>query len=571
MAIVIIGAFTAYQAIQARSALLEAAGLARQIPDHLRSGDIEQASSVAERLSAEADTAHSSTSGPVWWLLAHTPFIGSDVDAVRTISASLDVITTDALPQIISTADGLDADDIAPDAGAIDLDYLDKLAPAAKTAADVLGAQRARLSSVDPAELSSSIAPQVEQLQDQLDRASSYATTAAEATDLLPELLRDGTYLLVFQNNAEIRSTGGIPGAYALMTADDGKVTLTPAVAGNSVPVSEYREGTFDPTTEALFGTIPAQNFLSTNVLPDFADTAPLWADRAGAQANQQIDGVISMDPIAAARALRATGPIQMSDGTTLTSDNAVDSLLRDTYRRFDDPKAQDAYFREAMQRASTEILNGSADIAALTSALSSAVNDHRILMWLRDNAQQATIAGQTIAGDVDQSDDRPRLGFYVNSTNQAKLQYYLDYETTVTPGRCTEDGKQQALVTTTLTSNVPADVDSLPDYVTGTVEKGLPKGVQVLTTYLLAPKGGSIDGIQLDGEIITPSNTGDYHDRPAANVVLNIKPGQTVKLAWIATSGTDQTGEMVLDQTPGVRTTGTHQVISTLCSGSDS
>ena len=39
-------------------------------------------------------------------------------------------------------------------------------------------------------------------------------------------------YLLVFQNNAEIRATGGLPGAWARVHAQDGKLTIVEQGAG---------------------------------------------------------------------------------------------------------------------------------------------------------------------------------------------------------------------------------------------------------------------------------------------------------------------------------------------------
>ena len=42
-------------------------------------------------------------------------------------------------------------------------------------------------------------------------------------------------YLLVFQNNAEIRATGGLPGSWARLHAEDGKLEHRPAGHGRRV------------------------------------------------------------------------------------------------------------------------------------------------------------------------------------------------------------------------------------------------------------------------------------------------------------------------------------------------
>ena len=43
-------------------------------------------------------------------------------------------------------------------------------------------------------------------------------------------------YLLVFQNNAEIRATGGLPGSWAEVHAEDGKHLAQAAGHGRRVP-----------------------------------------------------------------------------------------------------------------------------------------------------------------------------------------------------------------------------------------------------------------------------------------------------------------------------------------------
>ena len=60
-------------------------------------------------------------------------------------------------------------------------------------------------------------------------RAGRDGEGGATVARLLPPMLgQDGPrdYLLVVQNNAEIRSTGGLPGSLQILTADNGKLTL---------------------------------------------------------------------------------------------------------------------------------------------------------------------------------------------------------------------------------------------------------------------------------------------------------------------------------------------------------
>ncbi len=69
----------------------------------------------------------------------------------------------------------------------------------------------------------------VSTIQTKIDDAKSAADSANLAAKLLPDMLgQKGTrrYLLLVQNNAEIRSTGGIPGSFAILKAKNGKLSM---------------------------------------------------------------------------------------------------------------------------------------------------------------------------------------------------------------------------------------------------------------------------------------------------------------------------------------------------------
>src|SRR5690606_12693430 len=81
------------------------------------------------------------------------------------------------------------------------------------------------------------VATQVIRLQDELLPITDGVVSAARALPLLPSMLggeEERNYLVLFQNNAEARATGGISGATAVVQVDDGKLSLGRQVAGAS-------------------------------------------------------------------------------------------------------------------------------------------------------------------------------------------------------------------------------------------------------------------------------------------------------------------------------------------------
>ena len=94
----------------------------------------------------------------------------------------------------------------------------------------------------------------------------------------------DRDYLLVFQNNAEIRATGGLPGAVRVVEADDGKVDARP-VRTRRITSAQRTPPTL-PMTEAERASttgISAGYFLNAGMTPDFPRAAELIEGPVGA------------------------------------------------------------------------------------------------------------------------------------------------------------------------------------------------------------------------------------------------------------------------------------------------
>ena len=79
----------------------------------------------------------------------------------------------------------------------------------------------------------------LQDLRDQVSTADDTLAAASRAVNLLPGMLgADGErrFLVVFQNNAEVRSTGGMPGAMSLVETREGRVAMTRQMAASDFP-----------------------------------------------------------------------------------------------------------------------------------------------------------------------------------------------------------------------------------------------------------------------------------------------------------------------------------------------
>ncbi len=129
-------------------------------------------------------------------------------------------------------------------------------------------------------------------------------------------------YLLIFQNNTELRPTGGFMGSLAQITFDKG------AVKSISVPGG----GTYDLQGQLLVRVTPPKplqlvntrwQFHDSNWSPDFPESAKKirWFWSKSGQAT--VDGIIAINASFVEKLLDITGPLDMSEyGKTIDSSN---------------------------------------------------------------------------------------------------------------------------------------------------------------------------------------------------------------------------------------------------------
>jgi len=170
---------------------------------------------------------------------------------------------------------------------------------------------------------------------DQLSAALAKLSGAAEVLPAIMGGQGDRTYFLMIQNGAEQRATGGFLGAFAILHARDGQLTLEKFDSNTALPAGEAAPS---PSSEFSarydrFGSRTA--WYSVNMSPDFPTSArlvgELWQKRTG----QKIDGVLAMDAPALAELLKATGPVSVPQLGEVNSDNFVKLTLNEAYIRF--------------------------------------------------------------------------------------------------------------------------------------------------------------------------------------------------------------------------------------------
>lgn len=544
-----------WQAVSASRALLDARSQAEQVQTQIRAGDFGGATRSLDRLARRTAQAHDSTDGLLWHLGRHLPLIGANIGAVQTASAVLDTATRENAPIALQLSQAVQEGRFRPVDGKIDIAAVRKLTPAVARAAASIDQAATTLDAVRSTDLTFPFNDLVGDLQTQVDDARSAASATATAFTLLPQMLgADGprNYLLMIQNPAELRSTGGLPGSLAVLHADHGRVTMgwqgsAGDLNGFSAPAVKL-----PADTEAQYGPTVATDFRDTNFTPDFPEAAQVARAMLDRAKHVRVDGVVSIDPIALSALMSGTGPISAGHGITLTAGNVAPTLLNRTYQLLPDPVAQDNFFQTVARQVFDAVMAGQGSQEQAIKGLASGAAEHRVLLWSANPGEQARLSGTAIAGELGRdTGTSPHIGVYLNDSVAGKVDYYLQYRSSASAVDCRQGRAQDLRATVALTSAVPRDFSALSPWILGD-GRYVPKGTIAVNMRVYGPYGGEITSMTVDGK--PHSVTADlHHGRQVALLPVMLTPGQQVNVTADIRTAKGQDGDGTFSYTPGM------------------
>ena len=428
----------------------------------LEDGDDAGVDEALEDLQDHSASAADRTDGLTWSVLTHLPHYGDDAEGVRLVSDVIADLSNDGIEPLVHTVG--DIDELVPSGGQISIAKLRELTGPVEEARVALREADSRLAGQDPSGYVERLKAKYRELASQVSSAAGAVSSAHTALQVMPAMLGESEarqYLLVFQNNAEIRATGGLPGAVSLMEADNGQIALTRQVAASAL--GRTREPVL-PLTEAerkLFGEELGTFFLDANFTPDFPRTAALMKARWEMAYDEKVDGVFSLDPVAVSYMLKAVGAVEVR-GVTLTPENAVDELLHNVYLRYEDPKKQDRFFRDVAQAMFDKVSSGVAEPQDLIAGLARAAREGRVYVHSFDADEQAALADSDVSGElVTEQTQTPQINVTMNDATGAKMSYFLRSSVVVDSTYCS-DGQQNFTGKARLSSVAPPNAADL-------------------------------------------------------------------------------------------------------------
>jgi hypothetical protein len=494
---------------------------------------------VSRGLGKAADSiamADSSASDPIVQLFGFVPIIGGDIRTASIVSSDGHLVLQ-AAQEVTHVANQLVKSGVGKKP-IIDRTLISSLREGMSALDSAVQQLNTDLASVDEAGLHFGLDSKIKTAKEvvsSLAIASSRITPLVQVGTTVIEQPEKKRWFVSIQNLAELRGTGGITGAYAVISTENGKLKLEEYGSDKRLlQIGRIDYKNYPQELRKLWGA-DLSDWRDINVSAHAPYSAQMLADGWQQNRGKRVDGVLFIGQGVVSQLSGAVGPID-ARGVVVDKDNAVEFLSKDIYARFTNVQTKDAVVGELASEMFKRLIAGKVSVSGLFAAAANDTTGDRILAWSRDKSTQQVFSKYRVSGEISQSFG-PSVAVTLNNAGGNKLDAYTTLKASYSLGVCNVDtftGYQgrRSRVTLDLSNNSPKS--GLPAYVDMRLDtdfgEARPKGSnrELMTVY--GPVGSEAESITVDG---APGFTinGMDRNRPLWIFDLNMLPGTTKKI----------------------------------------
>ncbi len=583
VAVVLLTVYVGNRALIAKDALTSAQGQLTSFKSVIGQPNAPSTTQLYAQLQANTAKAAKQVDDPVWSLYEQIPVVGPNLKAFRQTAVLIDDLVQNGIGPISRAANGISVNSLKPTNGRIDIAPLKTLTPAFIHLDDAITVADQQASQIDTKNVLTQLKGPIGKVQSLL---TQYAPMIHELRKVMPVLYPamggDGArhYLLIFQNNAEERASGGNPASMAMLVVNDGKIQLGEQGSSSSFP-RPYKVPPYTPTGpgngdwHAIYSDYTSTYVTNITMTPDFPTTAKMVRAMWRGQFGGKVDGVISFDPVALSYLLQATGPITLGDGTQIDSTNAVSFLLNGVYKKYPDPTTQDIVFASAAKAVFSAVTHGQGSVSKYVAQLTPMIAEQRLKMWSVRSDEEKLLADSPIGNMLPKDNSKATvLGVYNNDDATSKMSYYMNEAVQVDTNTCT--ATPTYTVTAKVTNILPlSQIYSLPAYVKANQAR-IPLGGDRQWVQLYGPVGAQLTAAYIDGKKVVwgtalqpqfntnrlatgasnhrPAVKGNMYGRPVGVLNITVPASSSMTVKGVFTGGTANSRTVSVSHTPKIR-----------------
>lgn len=348
---------------------------------------------------------------------------------------------------------------IAPDPSGegkiVVLDRVEEIGDVVAHARSEVLAARDELAAIDLRNLPRRVRPDITDGIERADETQKLLGRAEAGFEILPGILGgDGprTYLLGFQNSAELRGTGGAMLQISCLFMDNGKPDIPTrqdrkqlveagtaqdgedsATAGSNCAGTVYK---IDESRRQIDIPLPqdawyvraiedAQRFGNSNWSPDWPLSARLTVAYARASERKfpPIDGVIAIDPIAVRNLMPGVGAFNIKTGNRISGTKVVNFLLSKAYSSYPIAQSRRFVLRQVVEKFFKRMFKPTRP-SDLVEGIGRSLLTKHMQIWMADRDEQAFITRMKWDGAILQKEKTDYLYVVEQNVGGNKLDY---------------------------------------------------------------------------------------------------------------------------------------------------
>ncbi|MFI5265123.1 MAG: DUF4012 domain-containing protein [Candidatus Levyibacteriota bacterium] len=209
------------------------------------------------------------------------------------------------------------------------------------------------------------------------------------------------TYLLLFQNNNELRPTGGFIGSVGQVTLKDG--VFEDVALQDVYDLDGQLKGHIDPPYIVRRFLQPHQYLRDSNFAPDFEETASLSALLYNLESNKKVDGVVAIDTDVLKKIVSVAGPITIPGySKSITAQNVADIMQNTIQANYFPGSTQKKQLLQTLfSKITLNLESDKRKQLALLKALAPLILQKHILFSFADNSTQKAFIASGLAGSM--------------------------------------------------------------------------------------------------------------------------------------------------------------------------
>lgn len=268
-----------------------------------------------------------------------------------------------------------------------------------------LGGAEENLNKANLGDLPPEIQPKFLELKEKLPLVVSTLDSFSDDSAIVLDILGYNgprKFLFLFQNNQEMRATGGFIGSYGILDISNGKIKKL------------FVDDIYNPDGQLTARVIPPEpiqkmsavwTMHDANWFPDFPTSAEKISWFYEKTGGPTVDGVVAMTPTVIEEMLSVTGPIEMPEyDTTVDESNFVEKTQYEVEMDYDKEENRPKKFiADLAPKVLDKLLTtkNPSDMFQAFQVLSSALKEKHILIYSKNYNIQKMVSAQGWSGEI--------------------------------------------------------------------------------------------------------------------------------------------------------------------------